>query len=148
MENENITQLAATYQALLTFGDNQVEAPSQDENGNVRLIVTSDGLSFFFMFNKQDSSYVRILLPNFFALDLDDDKVNALVAMNHVACLCKVAKLNLNDTQNNTIASIEYLDHGSSVNVQIIERYLNMLINAVKEFIKKMRALKKEDEDS
>jgi len=100
------------------------------------------------MFNKQDSSYVRILLPDFFALDLDEDKINALVAMNHVACLCKMAKLNLNDAQNNIIASIEYLDHGSSVNVQIMDRYLNMLINAVKEFLKKMHALKKEDEAS
>lgn len=146
MEKTNITKLAAAYQDLLAFDGNTLQSPLTDDDGNIRLYLTASELNFLFMFSKVDAGYVRIVLPDFFSLDLDEDKVNALVAMNHVATVCKVAKLNLNAAQNNVIATIEYMDHGNSVDIQILKRYLGMLVGAVKEFIQKMRDLQKVDE--
>lgn len=146
MPEIDIHALAERYQSLLAQNDRKVSKPSEDEAGNLQIVVSIDEVSMLFLFGKDDAEYVRILLPNFCELELDDEKVNALVAMNHVNTLCKVAKVNLTDKQDNVVACVEYLDHGSAVNKPQLERYLSMLVHTAREFANKMLALKGDDQ--
>ncbi len=148
MQEPDIQALAERYKGLLAQEDRTVGKTTQDDAGNLDFTVSLDGVAVLYLFAKNDASYVRMLLPNFYALELDEDKVNALVAMNHVNTLCKVAKVNMNDRQDNVVACVEYLDHGSAVTKEQLDRYLVMLIHTGSEFGKKMQALKGTDEPS
>jgi hypothetical protein len=145
MQEPDIQALAARYQGLLAQDDRSIGKTTQDAAGNLDFTLTLEGLNVLFLFAENDVNYVRMLLPNFYSLDLDDDKVNALVAMNHVNTTCKVAKVNMNDKQDNVVASVEYLDSGAAVTQPVLERYLVMLIHTGSEFGKKMQALQSAD---
>jgi hypothetical protein len=146
MQDTEINELAERYRTLLTQDDRKIGKAMADDGGNLEFMVTIDEVSILFLFAKNDAQYVRIVLPNFCALERDDEIVNALVAMNHVNALCKVAKVNLTDRQDNVVACVEYLDHGTSANKVQLERYLAMLVNTAREFSKKMLALKSGDD--
>jgi len=146
MPEIDINLVVERYRTLLTQDDRKIGKTTMDDGGNPDFVVTIGELSTLFLFAKKDPEYVRIVLLNFFALEREDDIVNALVAMNHVNTMCKVAKVNLTDKQDNVLACVEYLDHGSSVNKVQLDRYLAMLVNTAREFSKKMLELKSGDE--
>lgn len=146
MQETDSNALVERYRTLLAQDDRKIGKTTTDEDGNQDFVVSIDEVSILFLFANNDAEYVRIVLPNFCALERDDEVVNALVAMNHVNALCKVAKVNLTDKQDNVVACVEYLDHGSSANKVELDRYLAMLVNTAREFSKKMLALKASDE--
>ncbi len=146
MTDTDINALAGRYQDLLGQDERKVSKPAEDDAGNLEITVTTNDLGVLVLLAKNDAEYVRIVLPNFYALDLDEDKINALVAMNHVNTLCKVAKVNLTEKQDNVVACVEYLDHGSAVTKPQLDRYLVLLVHTGREFAKKMQALKGADE--
>lgn len=142
MEALSIEDLATRYRMLLADEGYKVDAPEKDRDGDFILSAKIEGVAFLAIFHSEDQEFVRLLIPNLYTLDSDDLKLNALVAINHVGMLIKGVKVHMTPGQDDVYATVEYLDHGSSVNFKTLLRYIRMLDGGAREFIKKMEELK------
>lgn len=142
MDELSIEDLANRYWTLLKEEGYKVEEPEKDADGDLLLYAKIDGVRSVLIFHNEDREFVRLLIPNFYPLDSDELKLNALVAINHVAMLIKGAKVHMTPEQDNVFAAVEFLEHGASVSLKMLLRYVSMLNGAAKEFARKMEELK------
>jgi hypothetical protein len=143
MKIVNAEGIAERYQHLLTEEGFKIEESIKEEGGSLQLVVKFESFYFVIIFDSEDYQFIRIIVPNFFKLDSDDERLNALVAINHVAQLCKAVKVFMNADQDNVMATSEYLEDGSSEDFKYVLRYFRMLQYAAGEFMKKMNDLSK-----
>lgn len=142
MDAMSIEDLATRYRTLLMDDGYKVDEPEKDDDGDLLLSAKIEGVFYLMIFHSEDREFVKLLIPDFYPLASDSLRLNALVAINHVAMLIKGAKVHMTPGQDNVFATVEFLEHGSSVTLKMLLRYIRMLDGAAREFIKKMEELK------
>lgn len=118
--------------------------PKADEDNDFSIILKKEGLSIVVYFHANDPAFVRFIVPNFFSLETDDEKINMYLAAEHVGRRCKLAKIQGNSAENpdNCWAIVELLDGNDKLDPALVGRYMGMLIGGVSEFGSKMSQLK------
>lgn len=100
--------------------------------------VKYEGVTLIVVFDVDDASFVRILMPNFWAIE-PSALGPALVALDLANKKCKCAKVHMNSRRDDTIASVEFLDAGEQMGAAILLRYLAMVVNAARFFSSAMQ---------
>lgn len=100
--------------------------------------VKYEGVTLIIVFDVDDAGFVRILMPNFWAVE-PGALGPALLALDLANKKCKCAKVNLNARRDDTTASVEFLDHGDEMRAATLLRYLAMVVNAARFFASAMQ---------
>ena len=138
-EKIDIAVLAEKYRNLINDEGYKAAPPEKDDDGDLRVVVKFEGMSLLIYFDNEDTQFVRIILPNFYSLDTDEEKLKSLSAVNQVAAKCKGAKAFINPAQDNVMCAVEFLENGASLTIEMLIRNLNMLVGAAKFFAVEMR---------
>lgn len=93
--------------------------------------VKYEGATLVVVFDVDDAGFVRILMPNFWAIE-PATLEPALAALDLANKKCKCAKVHLNPRRDDTTASVEFLDQGDQMRPATLLRYLAMVVNAAK----------------
>lgn len=135
----DIDELAKRYQQILQDEGYACKNPTKDSEANtLDLVIKYEGLNLLIIFDYDDPSFVRIMLPNFYEV-AEKDVGTALGAINEASKTCKGAKLYLTQDLKNCLAVVEYLENGKSVNSKELLRYVSMVINVAKFYAQKMK---------
>ena len=118
--------------------------PEADEDKDFSIILKKEGLSIVVYFHANDPAFVRFILPNFFSLETEDEKINMYLAAEHVGRRCKLAKIQGNTAEDpdDCWALVEFLHGNDELNPDLAERYIGMLLGGANEFRSKMSQLK------
>lgn len=139
MSEVTVSDVSERYKRMLE--EEGFKIPSDgfktDDDGDVQMVVKVEGMTYVMIFEKDDPKFIRIILPNFYTIE-SDDQLKAFVAVNHVAKTCKGAKVHLTSANDDMMAIAEFLDNGTSLDQAIVTRYFSMVRNAAKEFAAKM----------
>lgn len=100
--------------------------------------VKYEGVTMIVVFDVDDADFVRILMPNFWAIE-QSALGPALVALDLANKKCKCAKVHINARRDNTIASVEFLDQGDQMRPATLLRYMAMVVNAARFFARAMQ---------
>lgn len=100
--------------------------------------VKYEGVTLIVVFDVDDPGFVRILMPNFWAIE-SSALGPALVALDLANKKCKCAKVHMNARRDDTIASVEFLDQGEQMRAATLLRYLAMVVNAARFFASAMQ---------
>lgn len=100
--------------------------------------VKYEGVTLIVVFDVDDTGFLRILMPNFWAIE-PSELGPALVALDLANKKCKCAKVHLNSRRDDTIASVEFLDAGDQMRAALLLRYLAMVVNAARFFASAMQ---------
>ncbi len=110
--------------------------PEIDKDGDVRFGY--EGKVFFIIIDESDPQFFRIVMPNFWKIDNDDECGRALSAISHSNGLSKVAKCFL--VRGNVWASIElFFGEPEQEFRAVFPRTMTALMNGVNNFVARMR---------
>lgn len=115
-----------------------------DEDGDVQF--KSEGLSFFMAIDEGDPEYMRIVLPNIWSLDSNQERGRALMAADGTNRTVKVMKVFT--ARNNVWASIESFVASPKDFAGVFKRSLSAMQTGVMHFAAKMRSLNVELQNS
>ena len=136
----NEEQIQALYMETLA---EEGYRPKIDEDGD--LVFKAEGRLLVIRLYPDDTEYFQLVLPNFWEIESEEERAQALIAANEATRTSKVCKIFL--TKDNTCASIEMLLPSADLFPKVLGRSIYALRNGVEHFAKKMRALTTEAED-
>jgi hypothetical protein len=111
-------------------------APRIDEDGDVAFKY--EGGSYWIMVDDTDETFFRVIFPNFWSIDSEDERVKVTYAALHATERTKVAKVFI--VGNNTWSSIEMFCSPPDVFKPVFSRSLRALQTSVDNFREKMQA--------
>ena len=131
---------ATRYRQLLQDEGYAVMAPDwKEETLPWMMRLRYEGVTMFFLFDAEDPSFVRLILPNFFETEHGPTE-QVFTALERTNNSCKGAKIYLNADAENVMSSVELLDDGTAASAVMLLRYLAMLLNGAKHFAREMQA--------
>lgn len=142
MSRETAEGLTHYFQSLLdSEGFNKGQISWDDEASTSDLIFKVEGRGYILIADADDTDFVRMMFPNFWSLDSDEEFAAALQALSIVNSRCKGTKVYANSSNNNVIATIEFLIDSDDPQLKsgLFLRYIRMLNNAAEEFARVMR---------
>ncbi len=108
--------------------------PSYDSDGDIDFKY--EGGSYVLIVG-EEPFYVRLLFPNFWTIESDEERVRALVEANEVSASTKVVKLNI--IRDNMWAGVELFQPTPEAFAVVFERCLSVLRTGVSDFVRRMR---------
>lgn len=130
---------AARYRQLLQDEGYAVMAPDWKEDVQTLMMrLRYEGVTMYFLFDPEDPGFVRVVLPNFCAIEHGPTE-QVFSALNRTNNTCKVAKVHLNADAGNVMSSAEFLDDDTSASSAMLVRHLTLTLNAAKHFVKQMQ---------
>lgn len=118
--------------------------PKSDDDGD--LVFKYQGGTYLLILDPEDPEYFRLILPNFWAIESEEEYRSALRASVFATRALKVVKVYIIPSGENVSASIEMFctDHSSTFPVFI--RCLDVLMEGAQKFREIMRAERSENE--
>ena len=117
--------------------------PKIDEDGDI--IFKSEGRSLYIRLYADDTEYMQLVMPNFWKIESDEERVCATIAANHATRVTKVTKVFV--TKENTCASIEMFLPSPDLFAKVINRSVAALRNGAEHFVEKMKEMEHKEED-
>jgi hypothetical protein len=108
--------------------------PEVDTDGDLHF--KHEGGNYWITVEEDDPYFVRVLFPNFWSIDSDEERTRALMAADHANHQCKVAKVSSTSAHDNMMASFEAFfdkDHPEDFR-PVFRRALSSLQYAVNTF--------------
>ena len=142
MSRSTADGLTQYFQSLLdSEGYNRGQVSWDEEASTSDLIFKVEGRGYALIADADDSDFVRLMFPNFWSLDTDEEFAAALQAISMVNGRCKGAKVHATSKNDNVIATIEFLIDSENPQLKsgLFLRYIRMLNNAAEEFARVMR---------
>ncbi len=136
---EGLTQY---FQSLLdSEGFNRGQVSWDEDASTSDLIFKVEGRGYALIADADDTDFVRLMFPNFWSLDSDEEFAAALQAISIVNGRCKGAKVHATSNNDNIIATVEFLIDSQNPQMKsgLFLRYIRMLNNAAEEFARVMR---------
>lgn len=130
----NALEKAQIYQRYLA---EEGYAPKIDSDGDV--IFKAEGKAYFFSIDAKDEPFFRLVFPNFWNIESNDELVKVIIAANHATMLTKVAKVYVNPDGKNTTASVEMLLPNPNDFRSVFHRSLALIQASVNNFVDKMK---------
>ena len=109
--------------------------PAEDR-GNF-IVFKVEGLKYFLDINDDDPEFFRIVFPNFWPIESEEERIKAVQSADYSNAKCKVAKIFT--VESNTWATIEVFLSKPEDFKAIFQRALGALQNGVKNFAEHMR---------
>jgi hypothetical protein len=138
MSEENKEANEATQKAQQCFME-YLEAegfrPDIDKDGDVHFKY--EGKHYYILLREKDRQFVRIIHPQFWSIDSEEERQKALAAANLTTGRCKCCKVYVSD--ENVDAAIELFVAEPSHAVAVLNRSLCALQNGVNTFAEEMR---------
>jgi hypothetical protein len=131
MNNPSRTEIVRGYLA-----DNGYR-PEIDDDGDVRFM--KEGGNYFIHAPESDETFFRVVYPNFWPIESEEERTQVYAACNHANARVKVAKVFT--VRDNVWASLELLFADDKAFEPIFERGVGLLQYAVSEFANHMRSL-------
>lgn len=142
MSRQSAEGLTRYFQSLLEsegFSRGQIDWDDQSQTSD--LIFKVEGRNFMLIADADDEDFVRLVFPNFWPLDSDEEFAAALQALSLVNGRSKGVKVYASSNNDNVIATVEFLI--SAANPQLTAglflRYIRMLNSGAEEFARIMR---------
>jgi len=110
-------------------------APKIDNDGDV--LFKFEGGTYFIAVSEKDEVFFRIVFPNFWPIESEQERVRALLAAASATAETKVAKVFL--VRDDTYASIEMFCSPPDTFKPVFRRCLNALRASVEHFREKMQ---------
>jgi len=107
-----------------------------DSDGDVRF--KSEGRTFFIAIDEDDPLFLRIVLPNIWPIENNEEKLQVLIAADYTNRKIKAAKVFI--AQGNTWAAIESFVADPENISAIFKRSLSALNGSAMQFAQKMRS--------
>lgn len=136
---EGLTQY---FQSLLdSEGFNRGQVQWDESAQTSDLIFKVEGRSYILIADADDTDFMRLVFPNFWPLESDEEFAAALQAISIVNGRCKGAKVHANSTNDNIIVTTEFLIASADPKLpsNLFVRYIRMINNAADEFARIMR---------
>jgi hypothetical protein len=131
---------AARYRQLLQDEGYAVMAPDWKEDVLTWMVrLRYEQATMYFLFDIEDPSFVRLVLPNFFEIE-NGPTEQVLSALDRTNISCNVAKVYLTPDAGDVVSSVAFLDDGDSASAVMLVRYLTLALFAAKYFAKEMHA--------
>lgn len=128
----NKAERARMYEDYL---QNEGYNPHVDSDGDVQF--KKEGRTYFIGIDERDDVFFRVVFPNFWPIESEDERARVLVACDYSNALSKVAKVYI--VRDNVWASIELFFGNPDQFKAIFERSMRALQNGVANFVQKMR---------
>ena len=105
------------------------------------LVFKVEGRGYILIADADDNDFVRLMFPNFWPIESDEEFAAALQAISLVNARCKGAKIHASSKNDNIIATVEFLIDAQNPQLKssLFLRYIRMLNNAADEFSRFMR---------
>ncbi len=105
------------------------------------LVFKVEGGGYILIADADDNDFVRLMFPNFWPIESDEEFAAALQAISLVNARCKGAKIYASSKNDNIIATVEFLIDAQNPQLKssLFLRYIRMLNNAADEFSRFMR---------
>lgn len=126
------TELQRMYTDYLT---EEGYKPSIDEDGDV--VFKREGRSYFISVSENDPEYFRVVLPNFWSIESEEERAKVLAAASWSNYRSKVSKVYT--VKDNTWASVELFVKDPKDFKKLFARSMSALSNGAETFTKKMR---------
>lgn len=136
---EGLTQY---FQSLLhDEGFNQGKVQWDESAQTSDLVFKVEGRNYLLIADADDVNFVRLVFPNFWPLESDEEFAAALQALSMVNSRCKGVKAHANGANNNIVAAVEFLISADNPKLEsaLFLRYIRMLNSAADEFARMMR---------
>lgn len=114
--------------------------PSIDSDGDV--VFKKEGRTYFIAVRENDLEYFTIVLPNFWEIESERERLQVLISADAANAKSKVAKVFT--IRDNTWAAIELFVSGPEDFEGIFTRSLRAIDNAVNNFVDKMKELRED----
>lgn len=142
MSRASAESLTQYFQSLLDgegFNRGQVHWDEQAQTSD--LVFKLEGGGYILIADADDDDFVRLMFPNFWPLDSDEEFAAALQAISIVNARCKGVKVYTTSNNDNIVATVEFLiDAGKpQLSGALFLRYIRMLKNGADEFARVMR---------
>ncbi len=122
--------------------------PKYDDDGDV--VVKREGKTYVVIFEEGDPIYFRVVYPNFWSLDDEEEHEQALVAAARVNMKMKCAKVlpsvEFGDDAN-VSASVELYAADVDAFIAVLERAFRASEAAGLAFVQEMRAMRSNDDE-
>jgi hypothetical protein len=115
--------------------------PTVDEDFDV--IFKSEGRTYIIQADSRDPCFFRLIYPNFWSIESDDERERALAAASEANKAVKVAKIFL--VRDDTWASIELFCEDRESYKVLLAKSIGALQAAVHHYMKRMRGEADED---
>ncbi|OZI70865.1 hypothetical protein [Bordetella genomosp. 12] len=145
MSRESVEKLTSYFQSLLdSEGFNRGQIQWDDQAQTSDLVFKVDGRSYILIADADDEDFVRLVFPNFWPLDDDEEFAAALQAISMVNGRCKGVKIYASGDNANVMGAVEFLISASQpqLDAKLFVRYIRMLNNGAEEFARIMREFK------
>jgi len=113
--------------------------PNIDSDGDV--IFKVEGGTYYIDIDAKDEAYFRIVFPNFWKIESNEELMRVIIAANHATMLTKSAKVYVNSDGKHTTASIEMFLPRPEEFRTIFPRSMSALKASVNNFLEKMKEL-------
>ena len=132
-QSTNQSSKADMYVQFLT---DEGYAPKIEQGGLVAF--KKEGRLYLIIVDEKDEQYFRIMFPNFWHLESDDERKRALIACDHANTISKVTKLTL--AEDNVCGNIELFLGGIAEFKAVFARSMSALEFGVNAYIQSMKA--------
>lgn len=109
--------------------------PKLDDDGDI--VFKAEGLTLIVFAAEDDQEYFRIVVPNFWSIDNEEERARATHAANRVTAQMKVGKIQL--VNDNVWSSVELLIDPIENFDRVFKRSLRILTAAMGEFREAMQ---------
>jgi hypothetical protein len=110
--------------------------PTQDPDGD--LVFKKEGRTYLIICDDEDPTFFRLVFPNFWSIESDAERLQALTAAQEATADTKVAKVFL--VKDNVWASVELFVADPAAVAPVFERSMGALESAVNRYAGVMRA--------
>lgn len=111
--------------------------PSIDQDGDV--VFKSEGRTYYIEVDEKDEEYFRLVFPNFWNIESEEELARAFYAANHATMATKVAKVYVRSDGKDTIAAIEMFVSPPENFKLVFNRAMSALRTGVNDFVATMR---------
>ena len=142
MSRQIAERVSSYFQGLLDKeGYNRGEIRWDDNAQTSDLIFKVEGRSYLLIADADDTDFVRLVFPNFWPLESDEEFAAALQAISIVNARCKGAKIHATSKNDNMAVSVEFLVDPDNLHTTAKHflRYVGMLNHAAQTFAETMR---------
>ncbi|CAB3844754.1 MULTISPECIES: hypothetical protein [Achromobacter] len=142
MSRESAERMTRYFQSLLeSEGFNRGQIDWDEQSNTSDLIFKVEGRNYILISDADDEDFARLVFPNFWPLDSDEEFAAALQAISLVNGRCKGVKVYASSKNDNIVATVEFLISASNpqLNAALFIRYIRMLNSGAEEFARIMR---------
>ena len=110
--------------------------PTVDSDGDVTF--KAEGGLYCIDIDENDDEYFRILYPNFWKVESEQERTRVISASNYATMVTKVAKVYLRSDDKDTCAAVEMFVNPPENFKPVFARAMRALRSSVKTFVEKM----------